>query len=296
MARQRRLLIDGDIVCYRCSAAAQKTIYEVAHAEDPFPIATFTSSAAKGEGFTGAQDKVRELQAAWPGESFKIRRSVEAEPLRHCLYTIRRHLELVENRLGSNNFEIYISPPFCFRDELATITSYKGNRIDQEKPVHLEAAKRYLQESFKAKEAGGLLEADDRLSIEGWADPEAVVVSIDKDLDQIPGRHYHPVNDTKYIITPEQSYRLLWTQVIVGDRTDNIPGLPGSGPVAAEKAIKDAEHEVDCANKVLELYKDRMSPEADAVKWFRENGALVYLLRAEDDSFAKHCRSLGLNL
>ena len=39
--------------------------------------------------------------------------------------------------------------------------------------------------------------------------------------------------------SPEQANLFLWKQVLMGDSTDNIPGIPGVGVNTAEKLLKD---------------------------------------------------------
>jgi hypothetical protein len=64
-----------------------------------------------------------------------------------------------------------------------------------------------------------------------------VVCHIDKDLNMIPGWHYHIKVKDFYFMTPAQSYYFMMKQFIIGDMSsDSIPGLMKIGEVkAAEK-------------------------------------------------------------
>jgi 5'-3' exonuclease len=79
---------------------------------------------------------------------------------------------------------------------------------------------------------------------------DTCIVSIDKDLDQIPGEHYHPgirrqqvfIREPKfYTITPEQGLYFFYYQLLIGDGSDNIKGAPGIGPKKADKILFDCK-------------------------------------------------------
>jgi len=97
---------------------------------------------------------------------------------------------------------------------------------------------------------GGGYEADDYIASAAvqWAGPDlqVVMVSRDKDLDQVLGPHavmYDPMKDET--IDPEalaaaKGYapaEAIEIQTLTGDSTDNIPGVRGVGPKTAAKLI-----------------------------------------------------------
>ena len=59
---------------------------------------------------------------------------------------------------------------------------------------------------------------------------DAIAVTIDKDLKGVPGWHYNPDKDEcpNYVDDAEAD-KFLAFQLIKGDSTDGIPGLPGKG-------------------------------------------------------------------
>lgn len=95
-------------------------------------------------------------------------------------------------------------------------------------------------------------EADDVIgSLAAWGeknDFEVVIVSGDKDFAQLINKNitmFDPMKNktwdvehvnTKYGVTPEQFIDYL---AIVGDSSDNIPGIKGVGPKGAEKLLTD---------------------------------------------------------
>ena len=80
-------------------------------------------------------------------------------------------------------------------------------------------------------------EADDALGIEATKDKNTVICSLDKDLLQIPGKHYNWVKKEFKTITPDNGLLAFYTQTLVGDTSDNITGVVGIGPVKAGKAL-----------------------------------------------------------
>jgi 5'-3' exonuclease len=161
-----------------------------------------------------------------------------------------------------------------FRYQIATTVPYKGNRVDKPKPKHLAFLRSHLVKEWGASISEGE-EADDTIAIEATKlGDNCVIVSLDKDLDQIVGWHYNFVKRLGYYITPEEALVKLYTQMLTGDAADNIKGLFRVGPVKAAKIIGDTTDELELYNKVLEAY------EGDAERVL-ENAQLLFLRRYE---------------
>ena len=122
------------------------------------------------------------------------------------------------------------SPKLTFRNRIATIKPYKGQR--PESPPWLQYWKPKIIEQcineygfFVADD----IEADDVLSLmRNGSEPgdEVILCSPDKDLQQIPGRHFNYSKVTWNTVTPAEADYNLWRQIIVGDTSDNITGKP----------------------------------------------------------------------
>jgi len=116
---------------------------------------------------------------------------------------------------------------------------YKGNRkkeLTEQEKEFFAYAYNYLETSWDAVPADGM-EADDLLAIWSTETP-GIIVSIDKDLLQVPGLHYNTRKKEYTHMNEEEASLLLHTQVLMGDSTDNIPGLPGIGKVKASKVMQ----------------------------------------------------------
>ena len=166
---------------------------------------------------------------------------------------------------GSSNFRYDIYP------------EYKANRKDAPRPPHLQPTREFLVTEWNAEVCDGI-EADDALGINQTE--ESIVCSIDKDLLQVPGRHYNFVRSEESFVTNVGGLRTLYKQIILGDKTDNVPGFDGKFRQKAPKFvaewftfIDDLETEVEMYDFVCGLYKDKSV--------VNRNATLLYVLREE---------------
>lgn len=146
-----------------------------------------------------------------------------------------------------------------FRYHLAISKEYKGNRTSDKLTIEEFKQKidlmNHAMECIMREKACLLfedLEADDLLS--ALQDEDTYIVSVDKDLRQVPGLHYDL--DQKKIITIESEDALitLAKQMLTGDSTDNIGGLEGIGPKKAEKILENVKPK-NALNVVYRHYK-----------------------------------------
>jgi hypothetical protein len=173
-----------------------------------------------------------------------------------------------------DSWSMHLTGKNNFRYQIATTVPYKGNRVDKPKPKHLAFLRDYLVKEWGATISEGE-EADDTIAIEATKlGDNCVIVSLDKDLDQIVGWHYNFVKKIGYYIKQEEALVKLYTQMLTGDAADNIKGLMGIGPVKAAKIIGDTTDETELYNKVLEAYEGN----AERVL---ENAQLLFLRRYE---------------
>lgn len=182
--------------------------------------------------------------------------------------------DIVFTDLKCDDYDAFITGKTNFRYAVAVTTPYKGNRKDLKKPEHYEA----LREKLVALGAttSENQEADDDVAIastkyRGW------IVHVDKDLDQLPGWHYNPVRKEKYFVTEQEGLRSFYTQLLTGDRIDNIIGLRGIGPVKAAKLLQGCETEQQLYQAVVAAY----AAHKEAPERVLENGQLLWLSRYE---------------
>ena len=99
----------------------------------------------------------------------------------------------------------------------------------------------------------------------------------DKDLDQIPGRHYNWTTGEAYQVSAREGLTFFFQQILSGDSTDNIPGLTGTGPVKAKKMLEKCVSPRDCAQTVFEAY----GGDRDTID---RNAKLLWIWRKQNDS------------
>lgn len=134
--------------------------------------------------------------------------------------------------------------------------SYKFNRVSKRKPVIYKALREYIAETREVFQRPGL-EGDDVLGILATHPKlipgEKIIVSLDKDLQTIPGYllNYGKVQKARqddpsisYIecveeITELKADRYHFMQTLSGDVTDGYPGCPGVGSVNAARLLDD---------------------------------------------------------
>ena len=203
MSKHRIALIDGDVLVYStgfASDAAAKSLYKQQHPEDELLI------------------------------NFDI--SVHHEPLNYTLHGTGELIGSLLRNSEADDYRIFVSHPVNYREIF--YPPYKTNRDVSHKPHWYDEIKEYLFKRHPTEYSEQGDEADDALGIMQMAfaddkDVETIIVSIDKDLDMIPGLHYNFSKTRKangiYRVDDPEGLQKFYTQIITGDTSDGIPGL-----------------------------------------------------------------------
>lgn len=175
-----------------------------------------------------------------------------------------------------DTWQLHLTGKGNFREGIATTAVYKGNRLDTPKPKHHAVLREHMIEGWNAVVAHGQ-EADDAIAIEATSlGDDCVIVSLDKDLDQVAGYHYNFVKKQAYYITPEEGTMRFYCQILTGDAADNIKGIHGIGNVRARKMLEEAEDEMGMYRICVDAYEGN---EERVI----ENARLLWLKRTEDE-------------
>lgn len=199
--------------------------------------------------------------------------------------------DLIEDILGqlsadkeTSHYVLYLTGRGNFRTEYATTAIYKGNRKDKEKPVHIQLLRQHLIDNWAAVVTEGE-EADDAIAIAGTKHGDkTIMVSLDKDFDQIPGWHYNFVKKKRYYVTPEEGMLFFYRQILMGDRIDNIIGIYGIGEKKSAKLLEDCVTEQDYYSKCVEMYdgdEDRVI-ENGRMLWLRRYDGEIWSFKGEE--------------
>ena len=177
---------------------------------------------------------------------------------------------------GKDNFRYKLCP------------QYKANRKDPPQDASLFRPLMQLIIDEKLAIPADGMEADDMVrikSIELTADKvEHTIVHIDKDLDCIPGKHYNPRRAEFYDIDEDSADLHYWQQMLKGDPTDNLPGLPKIGPKKAEAMLKGVPMDRR-KHRVLAAYRAKYG-RVDWKEKLLETANGIHILRKQDDFFA----------
>lgn len=160
----------------------------------------------------------------------------------------------------------------CFRYDI--FPDYKKNRKNTRKPVLLTPLRESMMEKYPSLLVEDL-EADDLLGI--LSRPDDVMVSSDKDLMTVSGRHFIPRTPEVGIleVSEDEARRTHFIQTLCGDTADNFKGCPKVGPVTARKLIKEDDDAETQWEAVLTAFKKQGLTEEDALVQAR----LAFILR-----------------
>ena len=171
----------------------------------------------------------------------------------------------------ADSFRIFLTGKDNFRYTI--YPEYKAHR-PKEKPHWLQPIREYLVANFNAEVVNGQ-EADDALGINQTGD--SIICSIDKDLLQIPGRHYNFVKDEFTEVDEFQGIHHFYMQCLMGDRSDNIKGIPKVGPKNAEKILAGKLTEKELFDAVRDAYGNDEE--------FIMNARVLWIRRKEDEDW-----------
>ncbi|MFZ1786726.1 MAG: hypothetical protein WAT92_00380 [Saprospiraceae bacterium] len=176
-------------------------------------------------------------------------------------------LESVESstEIQENGFEIMFCEYFITQCKTPIRNiyygDYKQNRTKNPMKKWVNKVRNYLLESEFSCHSNEW-EADDLIydRAKELGQNECIILSIDKDLKQIPGMHFsfykkpskeldqngnriqNPMKGF-FTVSKEESNYNLWLSMLTGDSTDNIKGIPGIGPKKAANIIDGVDYE-----------------------------------------------------
>ena len=136
---------------------------------------------------------------------------------------------------------------------------YKEQRDDRPEPDSKTICKEIIVDNFSVR-CVETLEADDLMGMgqsSGWA----ISVTIDKDLISVPGWLWNPHKDDGAAeISEVDADFAFYRQWMMGDMTDNIPGLWKVGPKKAEKFLNSHDKD-EWDELIMDMYALETRPE-----------------------------------
>jgi 5'-3' exonuclease len=181
-------------------------------------------------------------------------------------------------KLNVSEFSLYLTGEGNFRYDI--YPEYKANRLKMQRPTFLQVVKDHLVKEWGATVSEGC-EADDMLGIDHTYNNEngidSILVSIDKDMNQITGWHYNPKKDERYLVSPDDALRFFYYQLLVGDTADNIKGAAGIGPKKAGRLLMGKSSE----EELFECVKEQYSSDEE----LEMNGRVLWIAKYKIDEW-----------
>lgn len=222
-------LVDSDVVLYRAGFSADSQV------------------------LADLRQQVAAEYPDWSEEDVKENAKLRLQDVDYVAFALGNTRTTIETIIeDKESYRLFLTGKGNFREQVATLQPYKGNRDPTHKPKYYNEVKQYMIDRWKAEVVEGM-EADDAMGIAQWAarDKSTVICSIDKDMLMIPGWHYNLKTKEQKFVTLDEANRMFFWQMLVGDSTDNIPGIKGMGPVRSSKLLDPLLGNVDAMKEAV---------------------------------------------
>ena len=152
-------------------------------------------------------------------------------------------IETLKDKVGADEVVLCVTHPKNWRFDF--YADYKSNRKSGVKPMLVPLLRDRIAEDPRGYRRD-FLEGDDIMGIlatkPGAGD--TIMVTIDKDLKTIPGRHFNFRQDAFFEVTEAEANQFHLLQTLMGDQTDGYPGCRGIGEKKAYNLLPDPVEDV----------------------------------------------------
>lgn len=189
------------------------------------------------------------------GDTFAYRcaASAENDSAEVSISRVDKWLRDTLHETRSEEYKLFVGGNSNFRYSI--YPEYKASRKNKPRPKYLEVTKEFMVEEWKAVVVEGK-EVDDELGINTSED--TFIVTNDKDLFQIPTEFYNPVTKDYHFIPQTEARYLFNLQLLMGDKSDDIPGYDGVARAKPPKFIeKMLVYMRDPEQEIFDLYHDK---------------------------------------
>ena len=319
------LLIDADLIAYRCAAASETRSIKVTHKKSG-DVKIFSTR-------TEFKKYLKEKNIEYIQDRFEIE-DVQTPSQIAIMYNV---IDKILNNLQEFTFaevtEVYLGEGRNFRHELDLPSPYKNNRSDSIKPVYLKQARQHLINKYNAKTCVGE-ETDDAVTYRAyhWKNKgfESIVSTVDKDAYQSSGCYIldwtkdnwelEEITEVGHLYKDKtkvkgSGLKFLAVQVLSGDDSDTYWGhelLPPKtyGPTTAAKVFNDCNTSKDVLEALIAEFKRLYPSPVTYTAWNGKTITKDYLellqmywkcacmKRTEDDDldFIKFAKQYGVEI
>lgn len=212
--------------------------------------------------------------------------AMKDEPLSSAVTKVDDILTTLANSCSAEKILVCLTEGRSWRRNYAKTKEYKGNRKDRVLPPYLNDLRAHMKDKWQAFYVQ-TWEADDLIFMartaykKRYPDYNVFLATNDKDCNQFAGNFLDFRKMAFFTITPDMAQKNFWTQMIVGDSTDNIAGIQGIGKIGAEKMLQDVAVP-DYSAVVLKAYIAKYG-EREGVEKFYESYKLLKLIDICED-------------
>lgn len=285
--------LDGDVLVYRAA----------------FSVETNEVSLRKvrnGRVITSPLEGIKQAREhEGQDESIVVSRVIENK--HNAISNLKSMIQNIIDKVDADEYEIVLSAKakdVNRRNKIARLMPYKADRPP--KPFHYETLRSLLIEEFNATvvEEG---EADDYLGAK--QSDTSVIVTVDKDLLQIPGHHYD-LNSRSFMVASElgeleldannklsgHGFKWFCAQCLLGDRVDAIKGIPFIRQTRVAQLLTQLETKEKCWEIVKKEYMENKKVPLDfglpgedeeqvRLRYLKEIAQLVWIAHSDDDYY-----------
>lgn len=270
------LVLDGDVIAYKCAAANETRSIRSIHKEKQ--VAERWENRTAFKKFLETTDHTIEM--------YDIEDVQDARHISYCHTLVRNMIQGICTRAKISEYEIILSGKENFRDLIPLPYKYKSNRDDSLRPLQLKAIRKFMIEELGAKVVKG--EADDFLAmrksetVRKTTDTIYIAATVDKDDDGVQGWSFNwdKMKEPEQIKGFGALYRdgtkvrgkgriFMYYQSVFGDKVDGYrpadiatiaaeaAGKPKVqfGEVAAYNLLKDAKDDKEALTAILGQYR-----------------------------------------
>lgn len=319
------LLIDADLIAYRCAAASETRSIKVTHKKSG-DIKVFSTR-------TEFKKYLKEKNVEYIQDRFEIEDVQTPSQITIMYNVIDNIMKKLQDFTFAEVTEVYLGGGRNFRHELDLPSPYKNNRQEVIKPLYLKQARQYLINKYNAKLCTGE-EADDVVTYRAyyWKDKgfNSIISSVDKDAYQSSGCYIldwtkedwelEEIDEVGHLYKDKNKVKgnglkFLAVQVLGGDEADTYWGyelLPprSYGPTAAAKVFNDCNTSKDVLEALIAEFKRLYPSPITYTTWNGKTITKSYLellqmywkcacmKRTEDDDldFIKFAKQYGVEI
>lgn len=184
--------------------------------------------------------------------AYRCAASAEKDSAEVSMERVDKWLRDTLHETHCEEYRIFLGEGENFRHKL--FPEYKKSRKNKTRPTFLKETREFLINDWKAESSE--LEADDMMGMN--VSEDSIIVTNDKDMFQIPTSFYNPVKKEFHFIPESEAQYLFNLQLLMGDKSDDIPGYDGVARAVPPKFItKMLSYMENPDEDIFDVYEDK---------------------------------------